>query len=223
MDIKIEGTRFPIAHVSMDPGEVLIAESGAMVAYQGEFDIQAKSGGILSGLARMFFGGESFFQTYYTAQSKGAWIEITTPVLGDMMVIEASEGWNAQSGAFVARAGTVDMSSTKIGGITSWIGGEGLFMLSFSGTGPVILSAMGDLKMIELGPGESVVIDTGNFVAKTEGVSMEIGKVAKGIFSSIFSGEGLVFRFTGPGKIIYQTRDQSTFLGWIKQALNINS
>jgi uncharacterized protein (AIM24 family) len=67
---------------------------------------------------------------------------------------------------------------------------------------------------MELGPGESLRIDTGHVVAFEESVTFAVQKVG-GWKSTIFSGEGLVVNLTGPGKVMMQTRSQQSFLGWL--------
>ncbi len=217
MEIKLYGDTFPIARAFLKAGEEMIAESDAMVAYQGPVEIEAKTGGFFSALARSFLGGESFFRTHFKALGD-AWIDFTSPTLGEMKIIEASEGWIVESGSFIASAATVEMSSTKFAGISAWIGGEGMFMLEFSGSGPVIISTFGQLFEKELAAGEKMVIDTGHFVARTRGVDLKLSKAA-GLFSSIFSGEGLVFEVTGPGKIIYQSRSTPSYISWLDKLL----
>ncbi len=55
-----------LAKVSLDPNESVVAESGAMVGKSTNVQMQTQSGGLMSGLKRMF-GGESFFRNTFTA------------------------------------------------------------------------------------------------------------------------------------------------------------
>jgi uncharacterized protein (AIM24 family) len=45
---------------------------------------------------------------------------------------------------------------------------------------------------------------------------MGLRKVAGGIVQTVKSGEGLVFDFTGPGKVLSQTRNPTELMGWIQ-------
>ena len=36
-----------------------------------------------------------------------------------------------------------------------------------------------------------------------------------GVKSTLFSGEGLVCTFTGPGRVFLQTRSEDSFLAWL--------
>ena len=87
--------------------------------------------------------------------------------------------------------------------------GEGLFLSKISGNGIVFLNSYGAIYEKELAPGEQYIVDTGHIVAFQETVTYKLRKAAKGIFSSLASGEGLVCEYTGPGKIWIQTRNLS--------------
>ena len=67
----------------------------------------------------------------------------------------------------------------------------------------------------ELAPGEVLKVDSGNVVAFDSTVSYEIETV-KGLGNILFGGEGLFLtKLTGPGKVILQTLNLSSFLGSI--------
>jgi len=52
---------YAIAKVTLDPGEEIVAEGGAMVAMTEGFELETKArGGFLKSIARSTFGGESF-------------------------------------------------------------------------------------------------------------------------------------------------------------------
>ena len=60
----------------------------------------------------------------------------------------------------------------------------------------------------------SYVVDTGHIVAFTEGLDYSISSVG-GYKSLFFSGEGLVCRFSGTGRVWIQTRKLQPFLFWL--------
>jgi uncharacterized protein (AIM24 family) len=88
-----------------------------------------------------------------------------------------------------------------------------------SGTGPVVCACYGALDVIDLAAGEQFVLDSGHLVAYTDGVSFQLRKVAKGIMTTLKSGEGLVFEFTGPGRVWTQTRNIDELVGWLTNVL----
>ncbi len=53
-------------------------------------------------------------------------------------------------------------------------------------------------------------------VAYEQSVTMQLRKAAGGLVQTFKSGEGLVFDFTGPGKVMTQTRNPNELLGWIQ-------
>ncbi|MFP4365433.1 MAG: AIM24 family protein [Spirochaetia bacterium] len=57
------------------------------------------------------------------------------------------------------------------------------------------------------------VVDTGYIVGFTEGLEYNVESVG-GLKSLFFSGEGLVCRFSGTGKVWIQTRRASAFTAW---------
>lgn len=59
-------------------------------------------------------------------------------------------------------------------------------------------------------------MDSGHLVAFETGLQYDIQMASRSIFSSLASGEGLVCRFHGEGKLWYQTRNLSAFASIIK-------
>lgn len=200
--------------VKLGAGESIQAEAGAMVSMSRGIEIQTQAkGGVLGGLKRSVLGGESFFINTFTAQSPG---EITVaPVLpGDITNHRLSgETIYVQSGSYMASSTTIEVD-TKWGGAKTFFSREGLFLLKVGGTGELLLSSYGAIHEIDLGPGESYVLDTGHMVAFGEGVGYSVRKVG-GWKSTLLSGEGLVVDLTGPGKVWIQTRSPNGFLGWL--------
>ena len=76
------------------------------------------------------------------------------------------------------------------------------------------MSSYGAIKPVELDDGERYTVDTGHVVAFEETADFAVRRVA-GLKSTVFSGEGLVCRFTGPGKVWLQTRSPDAFLAWL--------
>lgn len=206
---------FALALVTLENGEKIQTESGAMVAMTPDLEMEtAASGGFLKSLSRSMFGGESFFLNTYTAKNEGDTIAVAPPLPGDISVVELkNESLLVQSGSYLAASAglTVD---TKWSGAKTFFGSEGLIMLRVSGTGTLIISSYGAIHPMELAAGQSYVVDTGHLVTFTEGISYNVKKVA-GWKSTLFSGEGLVAELTGPGKMTLQSRSQDSFLAWL--------
>jgi uncharacterized protein (TIGR00266 family) len=206
---------YSLAMVTLERGESIQAESGAMVSMTPDMEMQTEArGGLLKSLTRSMFGGESFFINTYTGTKDGSRISVAPPLPGDIAVIDM-KGKNllVQSGSYLASASGVDVN-TKWSGAKTFFGSEGLIMLKLTGTGTLIVSSYGAIHPMELAAGQKVVVDTGHLVAFEEQLDFKVKKVA-GWKSTLFSGEGLVIELTGPGKVYLQTRSQDSFLSWL--------
>ena len=101
-------------------------------------------------------------------------------------------------------------------GFASFIGREGLFRLKVTGTGKIWFGCYGGIFVKEIQ--DTYVVDSGHLVAYEPSIRIKVG-MAGGIFSSFFSGEGLVTRIKGPGRIYMQSRSTSGLTGWINSHL----
>lgn len=204
---------FAYINVDLEPGESIVAESDAMSSMSPELDMKASfNGGFFSGLAKKFFGGESLFVNTFTnntSEAKRVTLVQATP--GDIIAIDLNnESYCLQPGAYIASTPGLKLG-VKWAGFASWLGKEGLFKLQVSGTGRLFYGAYGGLLEREV-DGEFIV-DTSHLVAYEPQLNLKV-QLAGGLFSSFFSGEGLVTRIEGKGKIIIQTRSMSGLADW---------
>lgn len=209
-----------VARAVLGEGEACQGESGSMMATSGGIEIEAKArGGMMKALKRSMLSGESFFVTTFTADGGGGWGDLAPQLPGDVTVLEVDDdGINLTKGAYLGSASTVEID-TKFGGFKSMLGGESGFLVRATGSGPVICSCYGALDVVTLTEGERVVVDSGHLVAYSNGVQLDVRKVAKGMFQSAKSGEGLVFEFTGPGRVWTQSRNPEALVGWLTAEL----
>ena len=216
MQITLEhGPSFTWARCRLAAGEAVKAESGAMVSMSTTIDIETRmQGGLLGALARKVLTSESFFQNTFTAARGAGEVTFAPSLMGDIRVREMSGGESLllTSGAYLASAPTVELE-TKWGGMKSFFSREGLFLLRAHGTGPLLFCCYGALVEVEV-PGEGYVVDTGHVVAFEPTLDYEVKKVG-GMKSLFFSGEGLVCRFSGRGRLWLQTRSLDAFIGTI--------
>jgi len=215
MQITLEhGPAFAWARCRLAPGESVKAESGAMVSMSTTVDIETKmQGGLLGSLARKMLTSESFFQNTFTAVRGPGEVTFAPSLMGDVRVKEMDGGdFMLTSGAYLASAPTVELA-TKWGGMKSFFSREGLFLLRAHGVGPLLFCCYGALVEVEVPP-EGYVVDTGHVVAFEPTLDYEVKKVG-GMKSLFFSGEGLVCRFAGHGKLWLQTRSLDAFVGEI--------
>ena len=217
MEINLTGKpAFTYVNVDLQPGETIIAEADAMASMAAGISILAKTnGGIIGGLVKKFVGGESFFVNHFTNNSaKVQRLVLTQPTPGDMKIMELNDqSYCLQGGSYIACTSGIKLG-VKWAGISSLIGGEGLFKLQASGTGQLIFGAYGALIEKEI-DGEYIV-DTSHLVGYEPHMKLKT-QLSGGIFSSFFGGEGLVTRVEGKGKIIIQSRSVSGLTAWLNR------
>lgn len=210
---------FSTLRVALSQGERLRAEPGAMLSMSASIELQAKSAGKgLLGTLKAAAGGESVFASMYEAKNAPGELILAPGIPGDIVQLELSnQTIMAQSGAYLA--GSEHLVLSAQGSLKALVSGEGLFLAKISGTGTVFLSSYGSVYQRTLATGEAYVVDSGHMVAFTEGMQYSIKTAAKGIFSSLASGEGLACLFTGPGTVWMQTRNLGALASILKPFL----
>ena len=211
---------FSTLEVTLDEGEGIKAESGAMITMSDTVDVDSKlEGGMLGGLTRKFLTGETlFFQTLKAARGAGS-ILMASAYPGEIKILEldGSEEYILQKDGFLAAEETIEIS-TKAQNLTKGLfSGEGFFIMRISGKGKIAISTYGGIHKITLAPGETKIIDNSHMVAWSANANYKIEKASKGWVSSFTSGEGLVCRFEGPGDVYIQTRNSPSFGSWVRQ------
>lgn len=206
---------FGYLDVLLDPGESFVAESDAMSSMDADLDMKAKfNGGLFSGLMKKFLGGESLFVNRFTNNTREPKrLTLAQGNPGDVSTKELSGGESIclQPGAYICSTPGIKLG-LKYAGIRSFIAREGLFKLFVTGPGSVWYGAYGGLVEKEI-DGEYIV-DTSHIVAYEPHMKLKL-QLAGGIFSSFFSGEGLVTRVVGRGKITIQSRSMSGLVSWL--------
>jgi uncharacterized protein (TIGR00266 family) len=172
-------------------------------------------GGLLAAAKRKLLGGESLFTNTFTATAPGQTLWLAPSAEGDVELIEMNGQLRMflSSGAFLAAAPGVTIE-TKWQGARGFFSGAGLFLLSAHGHGPLFFAAYGGIHAIDVGPA-GYVCDTGHVVAFTGGLSYEVSRVG-GLKSLFFSGEGLVCRFSGQGRLWVSTRNPGSLVSFLQ-------
>ncbi|HEY6562167.1 MAG TPA: TIGR00266 family protein [Polyangiaceae bacterium] len=213
----LDAPNFALLKITFErAGEQIVAESGAMVAMGSEIDVQTSMrGGFLAAAKRRMLGGESLFQNTFAARAAGQELYLAPPVEGDLkaMTLAAGQVFFMQSGAYVAHLGDNLVLDTKWGGVRSFFGGVGFFLLKVTGPGTVFYASYGALHQVEVGAA-GYSADTGHIVGFTEGLDYRVRTFGgfKGLF---FSGEGLICDFQGSGSLFLQTRNPSSLAAFL--------
>jgi uncharacterized protein (TIGR00266 family) len=214
-----QGPAYGVARLTLAPNEPVRVESGAMMAMSTGVMLQSKAeGGIMKSLKRAALGGESFFVSTYTAPAAGGFVDIAARLPGDITTHDVSPGHAlfVQKGSWLGNEVNVTID-TQWGGFKNLFGGEGGFIIRMEGQGTVVFACYGALEVWTLEAGQAITIDTGHMVAYEDTIQMQIRKASGGgLVQSWKSGEGLVFDFTGPGRVWTQTRNPTELMGWIQ-------
>lgn len=206
---------FACLFVTLEPGEQVTAEAGAMVSMDGGIAMKTEfSGGFLPAIMRSFFGGESLFVNIYRNTSNAPkTVILTQSMIGDIHRIDLSQGDICfQPGAYIAHTPGANMG-VKWAGFKSWFAGEGLFKLQFSGSGRVFYGCYGGIMEKRI-TGEYIV-DNSHLVAYDPGIEMNIG-MSGGLIGSLTSGEGFVNKLKGRGRIYLQSRSVDGLVGFLR-------
>lgn len=214
----IGGPAFARVEVDLSPGETLIAESDAMSSMDADVEVKAiPNGGWLGAAFRKYLGGESFFINQFTNNTqRSRRVTLVQPTPGDIRQIELNgSSICLQRGSYLASTPGVTLR-TRYAGIASFIAREGLFKLIASGTGSLWYGAYGGL--IEKDIDGEYIVDSSHLVAWEPQLNLRI-QLSGGLISSLTSGEGVVTRIEGKGRIVMQSRSLSGLVGWLNPKL----
>ncbi len=212
-DIQYRPTHsLAIAH--LEPEESVRAEASAMVSMTRNLTITTdgpmRSGGLLKSFKRAMLGGETFFTNTFTARGTPGHVTLAPTLSGDMLAVDVRPGESLyiQGSSYVAAPDSVELD-TRWQGLKGFFSGETLFFLEASGSGPVLMNAFGAMETFDL-DGE-LIVDTGHLVAFGSGIEYEVTKASRGWIASYLSGEGLVLRMAGRGRIYLQSRNPKEY------------
>jgi uncharacterized protein (TIGR00266 family) len=194
--------------VTIPSGQTLKVEASAMATMDTHLVMKTRLRG---GFGR-FVTGESIFINEFTAQGGPGEIGIAPGAPGDLRHIYLeNKTIFLQNSAYVASSSEIAVESKWQGLVKGFFSGENLFLIRCQGKGDLWLSSYGGI--IDIDVDGDYVVDTGNIVAFTDGLSYKVSKVG-GYKSLFFSGEGFVCRFSGKGRVWIQTRKVGALAAW---------
>jgi len=219
IDFEIIGDDMQFVEITLDPGEVIVAEAGAMlymtqgIEMETVFGDPSKQQGLMGKLfdagKRMITGESLFLTTFGATGSQREQVAFASPYPGKIIPLHVDELGGevlCQKQAFLcaARGVTLDIAFQKRLGV-GLFGGEGFILQRIRGDGIAFVHAGGTIVKRQLGPGERLRLDTGCLVAFQPSVSYDIA-AAGGIKTSLFGGEGIFLAsLTGPGAVWIQS------------------
>lgn len=199
--------------VHLDAGESFQVESGAMAFMTSSLELKSQfMGGFFKALLRRILTKESLLVGEYTAREAST-LSVSPALAGQVLHrhMDGSSHLFLQPGAFLA--GTPGLQIDAVfGGLRAIFSGEGLFFLQCGGTGDLFFNAYG--AVVEREVDGTFIVDTGHVVGWDPGLQWTIRGMGN-LFSTLFSGEGLVIEFSGRGKVYLQTRHMDAFASWL--------
>lgn len=234
IDYEIFGSEMQYVEVTLDPGEMVLAEAGGMMYMTAGIqmdtvfgDPSAPQGSFWSKVAaagKRVLTGESMFMTTFTnvAGSGRSVVAFASPYPGKVVPLHLDELGGeliCQRDSFIcaARGTQIGIAFRKRIGV-GLFGGEGFIMQRLTGDGVALVHAGGMLMRRMLAAGEKLRVDTGCLVAMVPSVDFDIQLVG-GVKNTLFGGEGLFLAtLTGPGEVWLQSLPFSRLAGRIVAA-----
>jgi len=213
LDYTIQGDNLQVARLRLKPGQEVYAEAGKMLyktaTVQWETKMQGNSiGQKIWGALKRTLMGESLFLTYFRASANGGEVGFAGNYPGRIQVFDLNPGQSVlvQRDSFLCAQPSVQLNIAFVKKLGAGLfGGEGFILEKLTGPGNVFVHGGGDFVEFNLGPGETIQVDTGCVVGFDESVNYDIQFVG-GIKTAIFGGEGLFLAtLTGPGRVIVQS------------------
>lgn len=202
---------FGFLTVQLSEGQTIKAEASSMATMDRHVQMKTKMSG---GLGRLMTG-ESVFINEFTAEGGPGAIQIAPGPTGDLdhVYLEGEDDVVfLENAAYVASSSTVEIASQWQGFMKGFFSGAGLFLIRCSGPGDLWFNTYGAL--IEKEVDGEYVVDTSHVVAFTGGLEYNVESIG-GYKSLFFSGEGLVCRFHGRGRVWIQTRKVPALATWV--------
>jgi len=206
MKYSISGDSLPVLKISLEQGEAVQCEAGAMSWMDSGIEMNTSGGGLGQMFGRMLTKENAFMNTY-VANTAGE-IAFSSKFPGSIVAVEVTPGNGVviQKGSFLACTGDIKSEvyfQKKLAG--GLFGGDGILMRRYTGTGLVFLEIDGSAHQYELPAGVSKIVDTGYVAAMSETCTLDVTTV-KGVTNVLFGGEGLFNTVvTGPGTVTLQS------------------
>ena len=219
IDVDTEGA-FGSAVINLEEGEKFVSEAGCMYRASSNVAIEVVSrkkegqgffGGITSGLKSML-AGETYHLSSYIAEGGPGQVGLAPTHQGEVRKLEmGSDTWICSGGSYLGSSAEIDLDTQYQGFKKGIFSKEGLVFVKASGKGYLLVNGFGRISEISVDNG--ITVDNGHLIAFTEGLEYDIGKAGNSWISSLVSGEGLVMKFRGRGKVLVQSHDPSRLGG----------
>lgn len=217
---------FSVLEIQLNEAESVVAQPNSMLSMTAGITLRAKAGhggtksgaGWMGGMKSML-GGESFFTAEFYAKRDGQTLTLAPDSYGDILTIPlaGAGGYYLTRGSYLSNVGPCELK-VKYGGVKGFMAKTGLFLLHAAGEGTVFCQTYGAIVVRDLAAEEKFFVDNKFVVAFSDTITYQLVKATESVKDSLLSGEGLINRFTGPGKVFYQTRGKPSE-AWLARIL----
>lgn len=220
IEYQLIGDDLQAVVITLDPGEQVIAEAGAMLYMTDGIEMQTSMsagggqnkglfGKVMKAAGRMLTGESFFITTFSNVGAQRANVGFAAPYPGKILPVDLAQHGQeliCQKDAFLCAARGTEISvafNKKLG--AGLFGGEGFILQRITGDGLAFVHAGGTIFQLPLQPGQTLRVDTGCIVAFESSINYDIQFVG-GFKNALFGGEGLFLAtLQGSGMTYLQT------------------
>lgn len=220
----------PFLHARLSHGETIYSESNSMVMMDATLDLEGKmNGGFFQSIMRRVANDNSMFRQQIKATRGEGDVLLSQSLPGALMILNVSPyaSYYLNDGAFLACESAVNtkVKSQSIGKALFGSTG-GFFITEVTGEGLLVVGGFGDIFEINVESGKDIIIDNNHVVAWDKNLDYKVSistSKGKGFFGNLLnsqlSGEALVTRFSGSGKVYICSRNKMDFAAWISSLI----
>lgn len=213
-NMSIIGDEHQVLHVTLQPGEEIIAEPGCMMSSDVQIMSSVNVGTCADRCFQQCCAGESGIRIHWENTGQDAGSITLAPTLGKVVPVNLDERGGQMfitAGAFMATTDPdMDFEIERTSGSAAVKAAKGgsLFYLKVTGEGYVFLNSAGAIFQRYLDAGESMVCDRGHILAWDATIKRGSRRTG-GIDMFFCGGEGLTNAvMTGPGLVILNSAPQ---------------
>jgi TIGR00266 family protein len=205
VEYNIKGNEVQYLDVKLNQGESIFVEPGHLIYRTPGANIETKSGGLRGAFSHMLSGSAVFLMKVDGPGSIGS----AGFLPGKILRIDLTgNSILAEFNAFLCMDSSITYSSKFAGIWQGMVGGEGMFLEKFTGTGALMLHGHGHVISMDLAPGEEIQAEMSHVLAFEETVQYNVSRIGgiKTMLLAGMEGEGLYFAsMRGPGKVWLHT------------------
>ena len=184
-----------------------VVQAGAMQWIVGRNSVKTDVKGA-GDLARKLVGSKATGETAVKPKYEGNGWLVLEPTYRHLLICDMQKSWSEgivlEDGMFLACDASIKQSVISRKNVSSaLLGGEGMFNLTLSGSGMIVLeSPVPRAELVEIQLEEDEVKIDGNYaVAWSPSLKFTVEKTTKSMIGSAASGEGFVNVYRGTGKV----------------------